>query len=203
MGQDENTMVSRSKIPAAWETVVPYYNHSQLHQVNNLATKCGVDEVPFKAVEILVKDTGERFFSQYLDWLVSEKPKVDSADLRLCSVCLPNEEASTKAPTCSVVITQALDQQPPAGDQDQEVSNVMAAEKIPSPTEMQICQQPVLPLFPTNPPFWFNPFMMLPSATNSPFCCKKYREYCFQSDRRGRPPHNHYCSLKTTNTNVI
>jgi hypothetical protein len=39
-----NNSAVRRKMPAAWETVVPYFNHSELHWVNQLARKTGVQK---------------------------------------------------------------------------------------------------------------------------------------------------------------
>ena len=55
---DENT---RSRIPAGWEGVPSFLNHSELAYVNTLAIEAGID-VPFPYAEKLVPDTGELFF---------------------------------------------------------------------------------------------------------------------------------------------
>jgi hypothetical protein len=67
-------------MPAAWETIVPYFNHSELAWVNEPAHKAGAQYVPFVHVEPLAEDTGERFFSEYLQWLQTTKMKYDSQD---------------------------------------------------------------------------------------------------------------------------
>ena len=54
-------------VPVAWQTVVSDYNHMQLAHINKLAKEAGAEEVPFKWVEPLPEDNGERFFSEYLD----------------------------------------------------------------------------------------------------------------------------------------
>ena len=81
----------RSKIPAAWEGIVPFYNHSKLDFVNLLATKLGLStqQLPFSDVEKLpLEDTGERFFSEYLAWLsVTEPPVNPKTDMCLCTRC--------------------------------------------------------------------------------------------------------------------
>ena len=51
----------RSAIPATWEKIVPYWNHSELTYVNKLATAVGCPP-PFPKAETLNNDTGERFF---------------------------------------------------------------------------------------------------------------------------------------------
>ena len=51
----------RRKIQAAWEKVVPYFNHSELWHINNMAESLGCKH-PFPDAETLVPDNGERFF---------------------------------------------------------------------------------------------------------------------------------------------
>ena len=85
---DSNTNVQRKKMPAAWETIVPYHNHLELAWVNDLAIKAGCSKhVPFHSVEPLGKDTGERFFSEYLQWMGTTKPTYDDQDRCLCQDC--------------------------------------------------------------------------------------------------------------------
>jgi hypothetical protein len=50
-------------MPAAWEAVVPYFNHLELQYVNRLAEQAGLSQqqVPFHNVESILEDTGERF----------------------------------------------------------------------------------------------------------------------------------------------
>jgi hypothetical protein len=56
MGLDDKTLLERSKTPAGWETVVSYFNHTELNYVNELALSAGVgkDNLPFQNVECLV-----------------------------------------------------------------------------------------------------------------------------------------------------
>jgi len=63
----ENT-TERIKIPAACESVLPFFNHTELAHINKIATDAGmpIDDVPFKNVEPLPPDNGERFFSEYI-----------------------------------------------------------------------------------------------------------------------------------------
>ena len=55
----------RKHMPAAWEKVVPYWNHSELWHINLMATDIGID-MPFPMAEKLPLDNGERFFSEYM-----------------------------------------------------------------------------------------------------------------------------------------
>jgi hypothetical protein len=86
LSADNNSAVRR-KMPAPWETVVPYFNHSELHWVNQLARKTGVQKVPFVSVKALPEDNGERFFSEYLQWMKVATPKFDAQDQCLCLQC--------------------------------------------------------------------------------------------------------------------
>jgi hypothetical protein len=69
--------------------------------VNQLALKAGAQYPPFIHVEPLAKDTGERFFSGYLQWLQTTKMKYDSQDRCLCQLCgVPTTPAiSSPVPT--------------------------------------------------------------------------------------------------------
>jgi len=84
---DENSMRQRSKIPAAYEGLLSFFNHTELGHVNRLAVDAGVDRVPFTNVETLPPDNGERFFSQYLLWMREHKPTFDDNDNCLCDSC--------------------------------------------------------------------------------------------------------------------
>jgi len=61
----------RRKVPAMFETMVPFFNHTELHCVNQLAISAGASpqNVPFQRLETLPPDNGERFFSECLTWL--------------------------------------------------------------------------------------------------------------------------------------
>ena len=80
---DENTP---KKIPAAWETVVSYFNHSELTYINTLAAAVRL-VAPFPNAEKLPADNGERFFSEYLSWIKAVKPTNDEHDMCLCFAC--------------------------------------------------------------------------------------------------------------------
>jgi len=62
----EMDLAQRSTMPAGWEDVVSYDNHSELEWVNQLARDAGCSTVPFPCTETSLPDTGERFFSEYL-----------------------------------------------------------------------------------------------------------------------------------------
>jgi len=85
----ENTM-ERRKIPAAFETIVSFFNHSELNYINSMALAAGVkpSDVPFKHVEILPEDNGERFFSEHIVWMNATKPSHDLHGRCLCKLCV-------------------------------------------------------------------------------------------------------------------
>ena len=70
----ENT--ARRKIPATYEGIVGFFNHTELHHVNMIAIEAGLRgrDLPFKNVEALPPDNGERFFSEYLSWIHKQNP---------------------------------------------------------------------------------------------------------------------------------
>ena len=65
LGKTEIEMEDKSA-PATWQTVVSFLNHTELAYINNLAKMAGAEDLPFKWVEPLPDDNGERFFSEYL-----------------------------------------------------------------------------------------------------------------------------------------
>ena len=81
----------RRKIPAAFETVVPFFNLTELQCVNQLAIAAGTtpQKALFEQVENLPEDNGERFFLEYLRWMRVAKPGNDFQDrcaYRLCAL---------------------------------------------------------------------------------------------------------------------
>jgi hypothetical protein len=224
MGSDDSASSERSKIPAAWETVVSYFNQSELNYVNKLAIAAGIDKahVPFSYAETLREDSGERFFSEYLVWLTKKRPKTDSNGLCLCDTCsLPTHElaASTSLPeevetpteeTTEFDLVEAATQ--PTATRNTTVDPPSPIQ-IGTPPQAPIQNVPppkaaipaLLPPPPTNTTalattqqsptiLWFNPFG--PVTT---FCCYEYMIYCFNTNRRGRPPHNLRCYNRPKN----
>jgi len=76
--------VSR-RCPAGFEDTVPYFNHSELNFVNELALRANCRK-PFPQAEPLPADNGERFFSQYLIGH-KNRPKSSLTEECLCSTC--------------------------------------------------------------------------------------------------------------------
>ena len=112
------TQGSRKKIPAAFESVVAFFNHSELAHVNAVASLAGLSPqtLPFKQVEPLPADNGERFFSEYITWMNETKPQYDNVQSRcLCKSCnamaMPVEQRQQQQqpqPTTEAQPTQEL-----------------------------------------------------------------------------------------------
>jgi len=87
---DEKTSrVLRAKIPAAFEGVVSFFNHTELQHINTIALEAGITQqnLPFRNLESLPKDNGERFFSEYLTRMREIKPKFNDKDRCMCTSC--------------------------------------------------------------------------------------------------------------------
>ena len=93
---------------------MPYYNHTELAYVNKIAADAGVTATdwPFKNVERLVDDTGERFFSEYLTTIKPHKQMYDTMDRCLCNTCKVHSPIPLIQPPSAV--QQQLQQKLPA-----------------------------------------------------------------------------------------
>ena len=179
----ENTKL-RSKIPAAFETIVSFNNHTELNHINKLALAAGATKIPFPHAETLPKDTGERFFSEYLSWMRTEKPRFDVQDYCLCCKCTGKQHAlssnsnnnlriSPPAPPLvpppthtrvanKTTITADLASGPPPTEQTPQTEHasnnkvVRVRQPIPPPPPIQQQQQPMLitPRIITPHTFW-------------------------------------------------
>ena len=107
------TLDERSLVPAGWECVVPYWNHTELRFINEMAVSSGSQQ-QFQWVENLPEDTGERFFSEYLAQQSRRKleiPKHPLNDRCQCCLCaksvvrLPHDKSfhPPPAPTLSTL----------------------------------------------------------------------------------------------------
>ena len=192
---------SRKKIPAAWETEISYYNHSQLAHINSLAKDAGVNAIPFPDAEPLCADTGERFFSEYITWMNKEKPRQDENDFCLCKECKSSPVAAIVPAAAAAAAAAAAPAPPPR----QEPRG--PAVPIGNPNQLQpaLTQQQVALLWntvhrppPVNWPWYTSVGNMSTGGAvgNSPsspaFCCPLY-EGCCHNGRRGRPPHSVTC----------
>jgi len=151
----------RKKIPAAFEGTASFFNHSELSHINQMAIDAGMspNNLPFDAVETLPVDNGERFFSEYLSWHRSTKPKNDLQGQCLCNMCTTtttetssneqdpkiNNNANTGA---SFDVTAAGVANPVAPAAQEVNQNTPARTVVP---QMQVARQQVLQR-PNDPP---------------------------------------------------
>jgi len=214
--QSENTLpniLDRKSMPAAWEKVVPCFNHSELWYVNNVARSVGL-RCPFPRAERLPNDTGERFFSQYMTTLkdIGKKQRGDDGEC-LCQLCQRPVGASSGETTTRVQQQAARNANKTVAPQvDNNRKKTPPATTTPKPPR-QIVPNAVtqrdrapatiaatqhhfnLPLLVPHPhpfalPMWCFP-TMLGAAAPVP-CCWKYKEWLTR--RKGRPPHHPLCA---------
>ena len=190
----QNTpLEERNKMPSVWESVIPYFNHSELEWVNAMARKCGVAEkLPFLYTEKLGFDTGERFFSEYIQWMRAEKPAVNEYDMCLCRSCYNNTNVEACAPV--LVSWEESDINNKETIQESTISNVTNnIGRLTNSTTLQITQQPIFVFLPPPPGFF------LPPPTYQPMvCCERYRCWFETPNRRGRAPHDYHCRVQST-----
>lgn len=82
----------RRTIPTCFHWAPPHYtNHLELAVFNTLATDVGLVAAIYDDIEVLPKDTGERFFSEYLkEQLKRDEDGVSHDDVTrryLCKAC--------------------------------------------------------------------------------------------------------------------
>ena len=192
------TREQRKKMPGSWETVTPYFNHSELAWVNSLAKDCGITEkIPFQGTEELVNDTGERFFSEYMQWIRATKPTVNDFDMCQCKSCKTEQHV----PVDDLITTYNSAGTVERAVQLETQSELTNAIQQPA-VQMQlppVAPPPMYMFFPP-PPGWF-----MPTPNFQPLiCCPRYQEYMRIPGRKGRPPHDHNCFRRySTNTIVI
>jgi len=208
----------RRKIPAAWEKVVAFFNHSELWHINQMATSLGCSS-PFPKAEVLVPDNGERFFSQYLTkTLPSVQPQKYGEDGEcLCTLCTETTTTNTSTNTTTSPPMEPNEQN--AGNKYNNNNNTPASTTTTTPTverhrgkivnkasrQTQCAvaksnwpaslvnqhHQPT-PIFPHPQYQQFIPMpYQLPFYIPPPACCTKYAEWLQR--RVGRPPHHHFC----------
>jgi len=192
----ENTS-ERSRVPAAWEKIVPCWNHSELQCVNELARDAGSTQPPFPNAELLPQDNGERFFSQHITTVNPRVGKHGVLDECLCGICTKFDDnigdASTPAtqlltsPAGPTLTTHET--QPPVAVRQQQQQQIISPpirtpphhQPQPQPTFFQQphWQMPILPM----------PVFYMPQPTT---CCTKHFNWMMQK-RKGRPPHDCHC----------
>lgn len=182
------TNEDRKQMPAAWEKVVPYWNHLELWHVNLMATDVGI-AMPFPMAEKLPPDNGERFFSEYMK-LVKPMQQKYHFDQCLCNLC-GNIDMQQQQ--------QQLPVPPPKA----------APPTVARSTEQQIIQRisnPVVNPIPRPLPPSFHQFIPSPWMQFQPMpmpiyyvpqqptvCCSRCMRWRSNNHRKGRPPHDSCC----------
>jgi len=206
--KNENPQVqeARKKIPAAWEKIVPFFNHSELWYVNNMAKSVGC-QYPFPQAEVLVPDNGERFFSQYITITL---PSIRSIKPGPCGECLCSSCMTT---TSAQAKPWSVNNEPhhESGNNNQEPAAVTPTttinlkkpartRKTRQPTQCAIAKSPnyQMPMPAYNQQICYMP-QLIPMQYQLPLyyvpqiqpCCGKYAEW--MKRRLGRPPHHSLC----------
>ena len=191
----------RSRMPAAWERVVPHWNHSELMFINQMAVELG-GTAPFPRAEPLPPDNGERFFSECMTTVnPMHQQHGNLHDECLCAICTKiytdkhGDTTHLDKPPAGPAIGDHIAHKPAAVHQQQAhavvPTNRTASMPTPQPTpQPTFCQQPFwqMPILPM--PFFFMP---PPPAA----CCAKCCNWK-TSKRKGRPPHDHHCRNRGT-----
>jgi hypothetical protein len=208
-------------IPAGWEQVVPYWNHSELHYINILAAAVGIAPL-FLDVESLPTDNGERFFSQYIAVQKQNIPQYKD-DFCLCKLCenTPTMKESSPRPPSPPPLVLNLNADSASPNRTPPVNyNAVAAARATNtrgvrnnalntdrPTNNNNGQHlhaehappPAPPqrlvngyYLPVLAPF--PPWYRPPTRLNYEGCCDRYREWMTRTGRnKGRPPHDSWC----------
>ena len=153
----ENTE-ARRKTPAAHESVITFFNDAELLHVNQIAIQAGTSphNLPFKCVEDLPADNGERFFSEHLTHMRQNRPRHDVNCRCLCDECgvtaavLPQQSKDQQDQTDHTTmkeIGEEVGAMPPANEinnsANQQLMNVLAPEtQINNKRTQQHQQQP-------------------------------------------------------------
>jgi hypothetical protein len=165
------TQMDEKWLPVAWQTVVSYNNHTQLAHINKLAREAGAEDVPFKWVEPLPEDNGERFFSEYLEQrkqIVQDFPNQQN-DRCPCSKCATTQEQKQQQP----VVAKSPNLKPPPGVQPQQNTmphlNAVIPNMKPPPAAVMTQRNPTPHPNPKPPPlppprFNENPMLQPPPA---------------------------------------
>jgi len=195
----ENT--ERSLTPAAWEKIVPHWNHAELGYINAMAIE--VDCLPpFPKAERLPKDNGERFFSEYIKQVNPSKERYNG-DHCWCSTCRniigdkkqqPAQDTHLEQPIARVP-TVAV---PAAVRQPEQIQRVQPVVNTTTPVNNSIVAAPTqqTQLFSYNQfqQWMFPPVPMFYMHTPA-VCCGKYMNWLVK--RRGRPPHDPHCGTRS------
>ena len=195
------SMELRKRMPSGYDKIPPYFNHSELWYINNMAAAVGI-KAPFPYAERLPNDTGERFFSEYLTVNKPTMQKYNELDFCLCSLCtvlsvnlqkpaaaLPNVSKPNVASLSTTIPSQSM---PSTNHTNTNTS--MPSITMPPPPPPLPWYQPILPQLPPQPPMLPLPFYFLPQSVEPVHCCRRYASWCTR--RLGRPPHDDWCWRK-------
>jgi len=203
----------RKRIPAGWEKVVPFFNHTELGHVNGIAQSAGC-HAPFPEAEVLPKDNGERFFSLHMETLKQIGTRRGDHGECLCQSC--SDTSANNKPMDMVVAPPINNTQntTTTGNQNQnqtvvapQPTKIHARNTTPTATSLaesvtyERVRAPAtpttLPIFPriTPYPFFYHPplnlYHMTPPVAVPVPCCLKCKEWL--KVRVGRPPHHPLC----------
>jgi hypothetical protein len=206
------SLEQRRKMPGAWETVVPYFNHSELSWINSLAEEAGCSEnLPFPYVEELPEDNGERFFSKYLEWKQLVKPSCDENDICMCSACMNGQgngihmdkESTSNSQHDIAETMDASDNRNNTTTNTTMNATMNATMNIPMHDFLntstinynsQYINNGIYPPVPFYMPVPIQTGWFIPPVTMAPVCCcGPYKQYLIKGNRRGRPPHDWNC----------
>lgn len=188
----------RRNIPAGWEKVVPFYNHSELWHINKMAAAVGCSH-PFPYAEVLPEDNGERFFSEYLTITVPSLKGTGHGELGECLCCFcsattgvvtipapPRPMTTTTSVTTENLVTTTATATMPS------IRKSRQSQTAQRPTYNIINTAfgaPIASIAPLIPMQYQMPMFCVP-----PPCCLKYAEWLQR--RRGRPPHHPLCPCR-------
>ena len=206
----------RRKIPAAWEKVIPFFNHSELWYVNNLAKSVGCEH-PFPKAETLIPDNGERFFSHYITNTLPSLKSIKHGTLGecLCTSCTKKTTDKTQQQSGSpsivnndnqhhhhhhnnnnnnsqivtVTTTPKTNRKYTNNHQTRQPAQCAIANTI-NYTHLAPTYSPPICYMPQLVPWQYQlPLYLAPQMQN--VCCQNYSEWL--KIRKGRPPHHLLC----------
>jgi len=212
----------RKKMPAGWEDVAPFFNHTELSHVNAMAKDVGCSQLPFQNAEQLPEDNGERFFSEHMTTTMPslKGTKHGEFDQCLCALC---SKTSTKnvvfavaSPTkkkAQTINNTNNNETPPAmrpstnNNVNSNIARQQASQPKPPPIwniantlkttiHTATLGAPFTPIAPALIPMQFQiPHYVQPQMMP---CCDKCARWL--TIRKGRPPHHPLCSQRYSST---
>lgn len=215
----DTRLAQRRQIPAGWEKVLPFFNHSELQCVNKLAQAVSLAS-PFPSAEVLQNDTGERFFSQHVSTIKPTSGACNKHGLCSCRECTMTMKAPRAeiVATSTSVIAQAQQKPPVIADLNSNShqarppsaqarhansydSRLLISDDqpqmLPAGASVPIQMTPVA--FQANQTLWMPPFA--PAFCQQPFCSYQHHACCskhgtWMTRRVGRPPHDAHCETR-------